>query len=211
MKKNKMLLFMTLLLCMVMISLSSCSSDKDVSVTGLSLNKSSLTLQKGTTETLVATISPEDASNKDILWTSNDETVATVSPTGEINALKSGTTTITAQSIDGNYTASCQVTVFVTVTGITLDKKELSITEGKTLKLIPTISPEDATNKEIKWTSSDNAVASVSTNGEITTYKPGTVTINATTTDQHKTATCKISVTSAENIDYNPYGDKQEW
>lgn len=205
-----MLLFMTMLLCIVMIGLSSCS-DKDVSVTGLSLNKSSLTLQKGTTETLVATISPEDASNKDILWTSTDETIATVSPTGEIKALKSGTTTITAQSIDGNYTASCQVTVFVTVTGITLDKQELSVTEGKTLKLTPTISPEDATNKEIKWTSSDNAVASVSTNGEVTTYKPGTVTITVTTTDQHKTATCKISVTSAENIDYNPYGDKQEW
>ena len=210
MKKNKMLRLMTLLLCMITIGLSSCS-DKDVSVTGLSLNKSSLTLQKGTTETLVASISPEDASNKDILWTSKDETVATVSTTGEVKALKSGTTTITVQSIDGSYTASCQVTVFVTVTGIKLDKQELSVTEGKTLKLTPTILPEDATNKKIIWSASDNTVASVSPKGEITTYKPGIVTITATTTDQYKTATCKISVTSAETIDYSPYGNKQEW
>ncbi len=77
--------------------------------------------------------------------------------------------------------------------------------------LVATILPNDATNKEVTWTSDNKSVAKVSSNGEITAIKPGIATITVTTTDQNKTAHCKVTVTSSKNINYKPYGNSQNW
>ena len=82
-----------------------------ISVTGVSLDKSTLSLTKGDLETLTATVSPEDASNKAVTWSSSDASVATVDASGKVTAVKTGSATITVKTSDGGYTASCTVTV----------------------------------------------------------------------------------------------------
>lgn len=86
-------------------------NDKVVSVTGVSLNESSITLDVGGSKTLTATVTPEAATNKKVRWTSDNETVATVSEDGVVTAVAGGTAVITATTHDGLFTASCTVTV----------------------------------------------------------------------------------------------------
>ena len=80
-------------------------------VTGVTLNKTTLSLEAGKTETLTATVAPEGATNKEVTWVSSDETVASVDTTGKVTAIKAGTTTITVTTTDGEKTATCNVTV----------------------------------------------------------------------------------------------------
>ena len=84
---------------------------ESISVEGISLDRTTLTLQEGSSYTLTATITPTDATNKLIIWTSDNEEVATVSSDGRVTAKSSGTATITATTSDGEYTATCEVTV----------------------------------------------------------------------------------------------------
>jgi uncharacterized protein YjdB len=167
------------------------------------------------TETLVAIVVPADATNKNITWTSSNSSIATVS-NGTITAVSAGTVTITARSdADGTKSASCTVTVSATavaVTGVSLNKSSADITAGDTENLIETITPADATNQNVTWSSSDAGVASVS-NGAVTAHVPGTAVITVTTVDGGLTAACAVTVnpvwasgvflnkTSAEMID----------
>ena len=188
-----------------------CKVTVSSTVSGVSLDKTSLSIIEGKTDILVATILPNDATNKEVKWTSDNESVAKVSPNGEITAIRPGSATITVTTTDQSKTAQCKVTVTPVVSGVTLNKTSLSITEGKTDMLVATILPNDATNKEVTWTSDNKSVAKVSSNGEITAIKPGIATITVTTTDQNKTAHCKVTVTSSKNINYKPYGNSQNW
>lgn len=86
-------------------------ADKQVAVTGITLNKDSLSLSEGASETLIATVTPDDAANKAVTWTSSNESVATVDGNGKVTAVKKGTAVITAITEDGSFTASCQVNV----------------------------------------------------------------------------------------------------
>ena len=165
----------------------------DTSVASISLNKTSLSLVEGASETLTATITPSDATDKTVTWTSSDTKVATVS-NGKVTAVKAGTATITAKT-SNNKTATCTVTVTkktVEATGISLDKTSLSLDEGESETLTATVSPSDATDKTVTWTSSDKKVATVS-NGKVTAVKAGTATITAKTSNG-KTATCTVTV-----------------
>ena len=170
-----------------------------IAVTGVSLNKSVTTIQLGMTETLVPTVQPSDATVRSVSWTSSDESVATVSG-GTVMAVKAGTAIITVTTADGGFTATCAVTVTedepatVPVTGVSLDKDSLSLEEGETAALTATVSPADATNKELTWTSSDESVATVS-GGTVTAVKAGTAVITVTTTDGGFTAACAVTVT----------------
>jgi len=167
------------------------AEDPTVAVTGITMDKSTAELTEGESLTLVATVSPDNATDKTITWTSSDETVATVKD-GIVTTLKSGEVTITAKS--GEQTATCQVTVkakVIPVTGITLDKSTAELTEGETLTLVATVSPDNATDKTITWTSSDETVATVK-DGIVTTLKSGEVTITAKSGEQ--TATCQVTV-----------------
>ena len=164
-------------------------------VTGVTLDKTSAELTEGDELVLAATIAPANASNKNVTWTSSDETVATVKD-GKVTALKPGTVRIIVKTSDGGKTAECQVTVVAKVypvTGVTLDKTSAELTEGDELVLAATVSPTNATNKNVTWTSSDETVATVK-DGKVTALKPGTAKITVKTEDGGKTAECVVQV-----------------
>lgn len=160
--------------------------------TSITLDQSKLTIKVGKTATLTPTIEPADATNKNVTWSSSDETVATVSD-GVVTGVKPGTAEITAKTANG-LTAKATVTVEeIPVTNITLPTKEASMTIGGTMDLKPMIEPADATNTHISWSSSDSNVATVDANGRVTAKAAGTATITATAASGI-TAACEITV-----------------
>ena len=164
-----------------------------VAVESITLDKSSLELNEGETATLVATVKPDNATNKTVTWSSSRTSVATVDANGKVTAVAEGTATITAKA--GDKTATCSVTVkknTVAVESVTLDKSSLELTEGETATLTATVKPDNATNKTVTWTSSSSSIATVDQNGKITAVSEGTATITAKAGD--KTATCSVTV-----------------
>ena len=164
---------------------------KVIAVTSVTLDQTALFLTEGETSSLVATVLPTDATDKNVTWSSSDSSVATVSE-GTVTAIKEGTATITASA--GEKSATCAVTVnkkVIAVTSITLDKTELSLTEEESSTLVATVLPMDATDKTVMWNSSDSSVASVS-DGTVTAIKEGTATITASAGE--KSASCTVTV-----------------
>ena len=142
---------------------------KVVAVESVTLDKSSLELNEGETATLAATVKPDNASDKTVTWSSSKTSVATVDANGKVTAVAEGTATITAQA--GDKTASCTVTVkkkVVAVESVTLDKSSLELTEGETATLTASVKPDNATNKTVTWSSSNQSVATVDQNGTVT-------------------------------------------
>lgn len=171
-------------------------SKDNVAVTGVSLNKTSLTLAVNESSTVTATVTPSGATNKNVTWSSDNTKVATVSSKGVITGKADGTAVITVTTEDGKYTASVTVTVkTVAVTGVSLNKGTTSIVEGKTETLKATIKPTNASNKTVTWSSSNTAVATVDANGKITAKSVGTTVITVTTKDGKYTAQCTVTVT----------------
>ena len=173
-----------------------------ISVTGVSLNKTSLSLTVGGSQSLSATVSPSNASDKSVSWKSSDTSVATVDGSGNVKAVKAGTATITVTTKDGSKTATCKVTVSkpvstIAVTGVSLNKTSLSLTVGESQSLSATVSPSNASDKSVSWKSSDTSVATVDGSGNVKAVKAGTATITVTTKDGSKTATCKVTVKSS--------------
>lgn len=179
------------------------SGIETVNVTGISLNQTSTSILVGETTTLTATVTPENATNKNVTWSSSDKSVATVN-NGVVKGVGNGTATITATTVDGEYTASCEVNVkAIPVSGITLDKTSLEVMEKMTATLVATVAPDNAANKSITWTSDNEEVATVQ-NGIITAVAAGTANITVTTVDGNYTATCAVTVTKyvkPSNID----------
>ena len=170
---------------------------KVVSVASISLDKTSLELTEGETSSLTATISPSDATNKNVSWSSNNSAVASVDNTGKVTAKSAGSATITVKTEDGNKTATCKVTVSAktySVTGVSLAKTSLTITEGETAILSATITPSNATNKKITWSSSNTSVATVDSNGKVIAKSKGSATITVKTEDGGFTAKCSVTV-----------------
>ena len=166
-----------------------------MSVTNITLSSESISLVEGDSETLTATVSPSNATNKKVIWTSTDGSIASVD-NGRVTALKPGNTTIKAKSDDGGKTATCQVTVkaeVYNVESVSLDKTNITLTEGDSKTLTATVYPDNATNKNVSWRSSNTSVATVN-NGVVTAIKAGTATITVTTEDGGKTATCQVTV-----------------
>ena len=175
-------------------------------VTSISLDKTSYSLKAGETVTLTATVNPDDATDKTVTWTTSDATIATV-VNGVVTAKKVGTAPITAKA--GDKTATCEITVEpFHVTGISLDRTSLTLNVEDNQILTATITPENATDKTIIWTSSDNSVATVDSNGKVSAIKGGTTTITAKTQDGGKTATCSVKVNSdGINVGIDDWGD----
>ena len=170
-----------------------------VPVTSVSLDKTSLGLTEGDTETLTATVEPSDATNKNVTWSTSDASIATVTD-GVVTAVAPGTATITVTTEDGNKTATCAVTVTaatVPVTGVTLNKTSTSLYVGDTETLTPTITPDNATNKNVTWSSDDTSVATVDASGLVTAVARGTAVITATAADgSGASASCTVTVSS---------------
>jgi uncharacterized protein YjdB/alpha-tubulin suppressor-like RCC1 family protein len=181
--------------------LASCSGggDKGVAVTGVALDKQTLTLPEGGTETLPHTVQPQDAGNKAVAWTSNNPGVATVSA-GLVTAVSGGEATITVRTDDGGKTATCAVTVTTQVSGVALDAREMALlVGGQAGRLEATVAPANATDRAVSWTSSDPATAGVAGDGlgaTVTALDNGTTTITVTTADGSKKATCLVTVTT---------------
>lgn len=169
---------------------ATCTVTVSVAVTGISLSRSTLRLNKGDSSTLTATITPSDAGNKTVTWSSSNNAVVSVSG-GKITAKSAGTATITATTNNGK-TASCIVMVVVPETEVTISKTTVIIAAGKSVTLTAKVLPNDATNKTVTWQSSNQNVATVSA-GKIVAKKEGTAVITVSTSNG-KTATCKVIV-----------------
>jgi len=166
-----------------------------VAVTGITLNKTTLILEFDASETLYAEVAPQNATNKAVVWSSSNGAVATVDNTGKVTAVAKGVTTVTVRTGDGGKTATCEVTVTAkSVTGVTLNKTTLSLVTGDSETLIATITPADAENKNVTWSSSNEAVATVDNTGKVMAVGAGVTTITVTTDDGGKTATCEVTV-----------------
>ena len=169
-------------------------------VTKVELNKTSLTLDVGNSDTLIAAITPDNATDKSVTWESSAPGVATVDTSGKVTAVAPGTATITATTEDGSKTATCVVTVTaatVPVTGVTLSQTQASLYYNRTpntLTLTATVAPDNATNQAVTWTSSNPSVAKVE-NGVVTALARGTAVITATAADgSGANATCTVTV-----------------
>ena len=169
---------------------------KVVPVSGITIDKESLKMKVGETYHLTAKVSPEDATDKSVVWKSEDESIATVDQEGLVTAVKGGSETmITATS--GEFSASCAVTIeedVIPVKGITLDKEIIEMAVGSSCRLNATITPSDATDKTIIWDSSDETIAIVSSSGVIAALKEGDVTITAYSSDRKKSASCGVFI-----------------
>lgn len=167
---------------------------KAIIVNNVTLNKSSASLVAGETLTLLATITPADATNKRVSWHSNNTAVATISQSGVVQAMSAGTAIITVTTDDQAKTATCNVTVtekIIEVSSITLSHSDLTIYEGESFSLTATVNPSNAMDKTVTWTSSNTSVATVS-NGKVTALKAGTAAITASCGG--KNSTCAVTV-----------------
>lgn len=196
--KRKTLLFTVVAL----LSLSGCTTTPTkVEVDSIKLNETSKTLTVDDTFQLTATVSPEDATDKTVTWSSSKDDVASVSEEGMVTALKAGTTTITVTSKSNNTVkATCNITVndkVIPVTSVSLNATTKTVTEGDSFTLTATVLPENATDRTVTWSSSNTSVATVN-NGVVNTLKDGTATITATSnSNSSKKATCSVTVEKA--------------
>ena len=152
-----------------------------IAVTSVTLDKTEISILMGNTETLTATVLPDNAGDKTVTWTTSNEAVATVDANGVVTGTGAGTATITAKA--GDKTATCAVTVTsanVPVTGITLNSVYSGMIVEDKVELIATVTPDYATDKTVTWTSSNEAVATVDANGVVTAVGAGSVKITAT-------------------------------
>lgn len=167
-------------------------------VSSVKLNKASVSINKGKTYTLKATISPKSASNKSLTWKTSNKKVATVSSKGVVKAVGKGTASITATANDGSgKKAVCKVTVKVNipVSSIKLNKTTAELVEGNSVDLNATVAPSNATNKSVKWSTSNAKVATVSSKGNVKAVGVGTANITVAATDgSGKKAVCKVTV-----------------
>ena len=174
-----------------------------VAVTGVTLNKTSLSLVEGNSETLTATVSPDNATNKAVSWKSSDASIASVDGTGKVTAVKAGSATITVSTTDGSKTATCSVSVTpktISVTGVAIEPSTLEIKEGATFQLKATVSPADA-SQAVDWASPSPHIATVDQNGLLTAVAPGTVRIvvrSKAFTD--KQGFCDVTVTQDNTL-----------
>lgn len=170
------------------------SPSTPVAVSGVALNKKVATINVGKTVTVKATVTPANAANKTLAWTSSNTKIATVS-NGVVKGVKAGRVVITAKTTDGsNISATCTVTVKQPVTSISLSKKATMYT-GKKLTLKAKVNPANASNKALTWKSYNTKIAKVASNGVVTGVKAGTVKITATAKDgSRKSATCTVTV-----------------
>lgn len=165
-----------------------------VDVTGVSLNKSITTISADNTETLIATVYPVNSTNKNVTWSTSNEAVASVSSTGIVTAKTAGSAVITVTTADGGKTASCTVTVIINVTGVSINKQNTTIIIDDNETLIATVSPDNATNKNVTWSSNNTSVATVSSSGVVTAKAVGTAVITVTTSDGSKSDNCTVTV-----------------
>ena len=160
--------------------------------TGITISETTIAMESGDVHQLMATVSPPEADQR-VIWESSDEGIVTVDANGLVTCVNGGNATITVTTKDGNYSAQCAVTAVVRVTGVTLDHTAHTVNVGEEFQLTATVLPSNATNKNITWSSSDDTIATVDSDGLVIGVSNGNVTISATTEDGGFVATCDIT------------------
>ena len=189
----------------VYITKMSFQATASVAVTGVTVSPTDTTVERGATVQLTATITPQDATNKKVTWTSSNDNVATVDANGLVSTTTVGTATITATTVDGGFTASCSITVTSApdrpVTSIALDRTNITVKENQTETLTVNYTPANANvGKGITWTTGNANIATVN-NGIVTGVSAGNTTITATS-EGGFTATCAVTVEEASPVPY---------
>ena len=182
-----------------------------ISVESVSLNSQTGKLRVGEQTTLIATITPDNATNKSVTWKSDNTEAATVE-NGVVTAVGEGKANITVTTVDGNKTATCEITVLpeeepepeiINVENVTLNSQNEELKIGDTVTLVATITPSNATNKNVTWSSDNTNVATVN-NGVVRAVGEGKANITVTTVDGNKTAVCEITVLPKEEPEPDP-------
>ncbi|MCL2065584.1 MAG: Ig-like domain-containing protein [Candidatus Cloacimonetes bacterium] len=202
---KKSLCVMYLLLIAILTIFLNCKDSNPVTphipVEKIVLSDTQISLEVGETRKLVVTVYPENATNQELIWASEDDEIATVSDDGMITGVSYGEVIIYISTPDEKIKVSFEVTVRpieVPVTGVRLDHSFLSLKVGDSETLTATIEPENATNQQIVWSSSDDDVVIVSQDGVVEAISGGTATITATTVDGNVTAECSVSINSSD-------------
>ena len=169
-----------------------------ITVKSIIMDESQVTIERTKTARLSVTVMPEDAGDKSVTWSSDNDGIATVDGSGLVTAVAAGTAIIRATTNDGsNLTAECQVTVTpLKATGISIDRTEATLERDATLQLTATVTPDDADDRTVTWSSADSGIARVDGAGLVTAVSVGTTTITVTTGDgTGLTASCTVTVT----------------
>lgn len=179
-----------------------------VPVESVTIDVNVFELVVGQTRTLTATVLPENAGDKTVTWSSSDDAIATVSAEGVVTAIAEGNATITAAA--GGKEAKCTVYVLpVQVESVTISEESIELEIGETFTLTATVLPENAADKTVTWSSSNDAIATVSADGVVTGVAVGNATIVAAA--GQRTAVCSVKVSGADSGD-DPIADiKTDW
>ncbi len=170
----------------------------DQAVTSVQLNRTSVDLMVNDTAELTAYVFPDDAVNKDVIWTSDNEDVATVSDSGTVTAVGKGSATITAKS--GGPSASCTVEVTLPVASVSISPSSKKLSLNETADLNATVSPSDATDADVTWTSSDESIATVDSTGTVTAKSFGSAAITAEADGQFGICIINVVKTDVTNV-----------
>lgn len=174
-----------------------------VNIISVSLDKTLETINVGGNATLKAIISPSNATNKTLIWSSSNKNIVTVDSLGKISTVTTGSAIIKVSTADGNKIASSVITVInpvINVNRIDLDKTFVELPVGGTEILKASITPDNATNKYIGWTSSDNSIASIDNIGNVMAVSTGSAIITVSTVDGKNTTSCAITVIPEQTI-----------
>lgn len=152
-----------------------------------------VTMGLNQTRQLQVKITPSDTTNKNVQWTSSNNSVATVDSNGGVTSKNSGSTIITVTTHNGLKTEFF-IEVETPVTNITLNSNEINLNPGGTFKLYATVNPSNASNKNIKWISANESIATVDQSGNVTADVAGTTYISAVSADGKVVATCTVNV-----------------
>jgi uncharacterized protein YjdB len=208
---KKVLHFAFFILAISAVFLSSCSSKDSPEVTSIKLSANTMSLKVGESSKLTVSYLPSNLETPIYTWSSSNESVATVK-NGNITAIAEGTVTITVSASGLGLSDACTVSVSpITPTSVTLDMVKDTVIVGQSFTLTATVSPQNAKDKTVAWSSSNENVASVSSTGVVQTKSAGTTIITVTTQSGGFTATCTVTVKPDNNIKYNPYGNKEQW
>lgn len=179
----------------------------NVPATGISLSKDSVEVSKGSYAYVYATVAPSNATNKNVIWSSSDESVATAED-GVIKGVDEGTAIITAIAEDGGYSATCSVTVtYIPVTGVSLSDESILLEIGEESSTIYAhVAPSNASITDVTWSIGDSSVASFETTlfsgAKVKGVSTGETTLAATTSDGGFVSSCKIKVIEKKNVSY---------
>ena len=187
---------------------SSCKDEMEPfqEATGVSLDKTTLSIFPGDFVALKATVNPDNATSKYLEWSSSDTKIASVDNWGRVAGIAPGTAKITVKTASGGYTASCNVTVDpILETAISVDPTELTVYYDEFGTITATVEPSNASYKTVTWSSADETIATVDENGKVKGVGLGSTNITATSKNG-LTAKCKVTVavrmpTEAETVD----------